>query len=82
MAEQYPHLFGESADAEAAAPPTRGRGRGRGRGKGNVQASALAPDLSTLPDPRISVDGDKMDNMTEIGEADLDDGDMVEVVGL
>ncbi|KIM43006.1 hypothetical protein M413DRAFT_443821 [Hebeloma cylindrosporum] len=33
-------------------------------------------------DPRLCVDGDKMDNQAEIGDADLEDGDMVEVVGL
>ncbi|KAK2465372.1 hypothetical protein APHAL10511_002726 [Amanita phalloides] len=33
-------------------------------------------------DPKICVDGDKMSNDTEIGDADLEDGDMVEVVGL
>lgn len=32
--------------------------------------------------PNLMVDGDKMNNDTEIGEADLEDGDMVEVVGL
>ncbi|KAF8887183.1 hypothetical protein BD779DRAFT_1662606 [Infundibulicybe gibba] len=33
-------------------------------------------------EPKISVDGDSMDNNVEIGEADLEDGDLVEVVGL
>ncbi|KAF7979999.1 hypothetical protein HWV62_40094 [Athelia sp. TMB] len=33
-------------------------------------------------DPRLSVDGDKMDPSAEISEADLEDGDCVEVVGL
>ena len=33
-------------------------------------------------DPRLCVDGDKMGNDVEIGDADLEDGDMVEVVGL
>ncbi|RDB19065.1 hypothetical protein Hypma_014343 [Hypsizygus marmoreus] len=33
-------------------------------------------------DPRLSVDGDKMGNDVEIGDADLEDGDLVEVVGL
>ena len=33
-------------------------------------------------DPRLSIDGDKMDPSTEIGEMDLEDGDMVDVVGL
>lgn len=38
--------------------------------------------MRALPDPRISVDGDRMENNVEIGTADLEDGDMVEVVGL
>lgn len=33
-------------------------------------------------DPRLCVDGDKMDNQAGIGDADLEDGDMIEVVGL
>jgi len=33
-------------------------------------------------DPRLCLDGDKLDNASEIGEADLEDGDMIEVVGL
>lgn len=32
--------------------------------------------------PHLMVDGDKMTDDMEIGEADLDDGDLVEVVGL
>jgi hypothetical protein len=32
--------------------------------------------------PQLMVDGDKMADDIEIGEADLDDGDLVEVVGL
>lgn len=31
---------------------------------------------------KIVVDGDKMDDNTEIGDADLEDGDMVDVDGL
>lgn len=74
LAEQYPHVFVEAATEEPLA--SRGRGRGRGRGKGKTAA------VSILPDPRICVDGDKMDNNAEIEEADLDDSDMVDVVGL
>ncbi|KAK0201966.1 hypothetical protein DFS33DRAFT_1351163 [Desarmillaria ectypa] len=33
-------------------------------------------------DPRIYIEGDKMDNEVEIGKADVEDGDMVEVGGL
>ncbi|KAK0221687.1 hypothetical protein IW262DRAFT_1375447 [Armillaria fumosa] len=33
-------------------------------------------------DPRIYIEGDKMDNEVVIGEADVEDGDMVEVGGL
>lgn len=32
--------------------------------------------------PQLMIDGDKMADDMEIGEADLDDGDLVEVVGL
>jgi hypothetical protein len=33
-------------------------------------------------DPRLCVDGDKMGNEVEISEAELEDGDQVEIVGL
>ena len=33
-------------------------------------------------DPRLCIDGDKMENDVEIGEAELEDGDQVEIVGL
>jgi len=33
-------------------------------------------------DPRLCLDGDKLDNASEIGDAGLEDGDMIEVVGL
>lgn len=46
-------------------------GTGKSKGKG-----------AKGKDPRLCVDGDKMDNRAEIGDADLEDGDMVEVVGL
>lgn len=32
--------------------------------------------------PQLYIDGDKMDNQGPIGDMDLEDGDMVEVVGL
>ena len=47
---------------------------GTGKSKGKQGAKGK--------DPRLCVDGDKMNNEAEIGEADLEDGDMVEVVGL
>lgn len=36
----------------------------------------------TDKDPRLSVEGEKMDPSTQISETELEDGDMVEVVGL
>jgi len=33
-------------------------------------------------DPRLCLDGDKLDNASEVGDAELEDGDMVEIVGL
>lgn len=53
-----------------SAPPAKGRGRTRTK---VVAANKV---------PMLSVDGDKMDPEAEIGEADLEDGDMVEVVDL
>lgn len=32
--------------------------------------------------PRLMVDGDKMDPEAEIGDADLEDGDLVEIIGV
>jgi hypothetical protein len=53
--------------------PGAGAG-GTGKSKGKQGAKGK--------DPRLCVDGDKMDNQAEIGDADLEDGDMIEVVGL
>jgi hypothetical protein len=46
--------------------------RGRNRGRRSVIASG----------PRLVVDGDKLDNEVEIREADVEDGDIIEVNGL
>lgn len=43
---------------------------------------ATGPKKKGAKDPRLCVDGDKMDNEVEISVADLDDGDQVEIVGL
>jgi hypothetical protein len=32
--------------------------------------------------PRLVIDGDKLDNEVEIREADVEDGDIIEVMGL
>lgn len=48
---------------------TRSRNRGR--------RSVIIPS-----GPRLVVDGDKLDNEVEIREADVEDGDIVEVTGL
>ncbi|RPD62637.1 hypothetical protein L226DRAFT_532365 [Lentinus tigrinus ALCF2SS1-7] len=55
-------------DTEYPADGAPAKGRGRGKAVAKV--------------PVLSVDGDRMDPETEIGEADLEDGDQVEVVGL
>ncbi|KIL63276.1 hypothetical protein M378DRAFT_164788 [Amanita muscaria Koide BX008] len=62
FADQYPHLFDDSAGN----PTSKKKGR-----------KPQAP-----KDPRICIDGEKMSNDTPIGEADLEDGDMIEVSGL
>jgi len=50
---------------------TGARGRNRGR-RSVIIASG----------PRLVVDGDKLDNEVEIREADVEDGDIIEVTGL
>ena len=53
--------------------PVGGAPLAKGRGRGKTAPSKI---------PSLSVDGDKMGAETEIGEAELEDGDLVEVVGL
>ncbi|EIW59359.1 uncharacterized protein TRAVEDRAFT_166699 [Trametes versicolor FP-101664 SS1] len=64
--------FLKKAGLEAEYPANPPAAKGRGRGKAAAPAKV----------PALSVDGDKMDPETEIGEADLEDGDQVDVVGL
>ncbi|KAI0631929.1 hypothetical protein C8Q77DRAFT_1122755 [Trametes polyzona] len=63
--------FLKKAGLDSEYPPNAPVAKGRGRGK-------AAPAKT----PLLSVDGDKMDPETEIGDADLEDGDQVDVVGL
>ncbi|KAI0699951.1 hypothetical protein C8T65DRAFT_658712 [Cerioporus squamosus] len=62
--------FLKKAGLEAEYPVDGIAAKGRGRGKTAAKV------------PALSVDGDRMDPDAEIGEADLEDGDQVEVVGL
>ena len=62
--------FLKKAGLEAEYPEGGAPTKGRGRGKAAAKV------------PALSVDGDRMDAETEIGEADLEDGDQVDVVGL
>ncbi|KAI0667739.1 hypothetical protein C8Q78DRAFT_1052335 [Trametes maxima] len=57
-------------EAEYSANPTAPQGRKRGKAAAAVKV------------PALSIEGDKMDPETEIGEADLVDGEQVEIVGL
>ncbi|KAI0763599.1 hypothetical protein BD413DRAFT_483803 [Trametes elegans] len=63
--------FLRKAGLEDEYPATAPVGKGRGRGK-----------AAAVKAPALSVDGDRMESDTEIGVADLEDGDQVEVVGL
>lgn len=71
VADQYPAVFGDAAKTKSSAPPKKG-GKKKGNGWG-------AP---TEKDPRLCVDGEKLDNEAEIGDWDLEEGDLVEVVGM
>jgi hypothetical protein len=44
--------------------------------------SRAASTRGSAPFPQLMVDGDKMASTAEIGDADLEDGDLVEIVGL
>ena len=49
----------------------------------NVKAPAAKKGRGKAPEgPKLMVDGDKLDPSSMIGDADLEDGDLVEVVGL
>lgn len=62
-------LSGQYPEIFTAVPAKKGGGR-----KNNVAGAGK--------DPKLCLDGDKLDNASEIGDADLEDGDMIEVVGL
>ncbi|KAF8627491.1 hypothetical protein AX17_006302 [Amanita inopinata Kibby_2008] len=66
LADRYPEVF-ENTVAKTNTSKKRGRKR-----------QSAAPQK----EPRICVDGVRMSNDTEIGDAELEDGDMVEVAGL
>lgn len=66
MEEGYPELFENDGAVSGKSKGKRGRKSGPGSGK----------------DPRLSIDGDRLNNDMSIGETDLEDGEMVEVVGL
>ncbi|KAH7914292.1 hypothetical protein BJ138DRAFT_1000474 [Hygrophoropsis aurantiaca] len=51
-------------------------------GLSNKYPSTAAKGKKSVPMPQLMIDGERMQPDTEISEADLDDGDLVEVVGL
>lgn len=67
LADQYPGFMGGAA---AAATPKKAAGR---------RKSAAVP-VEKIP--QLCVDGDKVGNNSPIGDMDLEDGDIVDVVGL
>ncbi|KAL0960973.1 hypothetical protein HGRIS_005970 [Hohenbuehelia grisea] len=67
LLDRYPRAGESSGPTKAANPKRKG-------------AKAKAPVVEK--DPRLFIDGEKMDNGTEISEADLEDGDLIEVTGL
>ncbi|THV03056.1 hypothetical protein K435DRAFT_310547 [Dendrothele bispora CBS 962.96] len=66
--------FLQDAASSGAAPKPKKKPRKNARG-----AATVASDQKI---PTLCVDGDKVGNDTEIGDQDLEDGDMIEVVGL
>lgn len=64
-------LAGQYSEVFADAPTSTAK---TGRRKSKVAEAGKSP--------RLCLDGDKLDNASEIGDAELEDGDMIEVVGL
>ena len=50
--------------------------------RAGLNASASPGKKGKANIPALVVDGDRLDPASEIGEAELEDGDLVEVVGL
>ncbi|KAF8158052.1 hypothetical protein B0H34DRAFT_707321 [Crassisporium funariophilum] len=69
LADQYPGVFVEAEGVVDGGKKGKA-GKGKKGGKGEEK------------DPRLCLDGDRLENGAEIGEAELEDGDMIEVVGL
>nr|GAT60248.1 predicted protein [Mycena chlorophos] len=72
LAENYPELMTGGGTSNSKGP-RKSAGKGRGR-----KSAAAAP----AKDPRLQIDGQKMDPEQPIGDEDLEDGDVVDVVGL
>jgi len=53
-----------------------------GGGEGVVSRRGKKEVVGSGKNPQLSLDGDKFDNDTQIGQIDLEDGDLVEVLGL
>jgi hypothetical protein len=69
----YPSVMG-SGGAANVLPPAKGQGKS---GKGKAAAA-----VNATKDPRLSLDGDSIPNDTPIGDMDVEDGDLLDVVGL
>jgi len=73
LEEGYPELFENSGSNFGNTK------KGRKSGSG-MQAGTSG--RASGKNPQLCIDGEKQDNVAVIGDADLEDGDMVEVVGL
>ncbi len=73
LEEVYPELFENSGS-------NTGNSRKGRKSSGRTQAGTSG--RASGKNPQLCIDGEKQDNNAVIGDADLEDGDMVEVVGL
>jgi hypothetical protein len=69
----YPSVMGPGGVTKAL-PSAKGQGK---KGKGKAVAATNA-----TKDPKLSLDGDSIPNDTPIGDMDVEDGDLLDVVGL
>ncbi|TRM64155.1 hypothetical protein BD626DRAFT_629882 [Schizophyllum amplum] len=70
LAEQFPN-----AGTAQAPPPPPPAPKGRGR-------KAAAQPVPTVKDPQLMIEGDKMGHGVKLEDTELEDGDVVDVVGL
>ncbi|KAF4617358.1 hypothetical protein D9613_005828 [Agrocybe pediades] len=81
LSDQYPNA-GSDEPPPAPAPQPKRKGGRKSKATLAAEAAALIAAAAPQKDPRLYIEGEKIDHDAVIGQQDVEDGDMVEVVGL